>query len=305
MELRHLKYFVAVAEELHFGRAAELLFISQPPLSRQIQQLEEEIGVALFVRTKRSVKLTEAGAAFLERARRILTLADDAVTAARRVAAGQAGTLGIGFVGSATYTLLPEVLGAFRTHYPDVEMLLHEMPSGEQMQALRDGLIDVGFVRPSAQGAPLVLETIFREPLAAALSSSHRLAGSPLTHLSDLKNDPFILFPRLPRPSYADQVLALCAQNGFTPQVVQETLEIHTALGLIAANIGVAIVPNSTRLLPWPGVVYKPLPAPAPTVEMAVAYREDATAPSLTHFLEIVRTFAAGGSSNAPVVSYD
>ncbi|BDI34203.1 LysR family transcriptional regulator [Capsulimonas corticalis] len=307
MELRHLRYFVAVADELHFGRAAEQLFISQPPLTRQIQQLEQEMGVVLLTRTKRSVRLTEAGAAFLERARQILLLADEAVTVAQRIAAGQAGALGIGFVGSATYTLLPEILRSFRAQYPGIELLLHEMSSGEQIQALQDGRIDLGFVRPSTPQRSLAGEVILREPLMAALPDSHSLAASPEVSFDDLRGDPFILFPRLPRPSYADHILALCAQAGFTPTIIQETLEIQTALGLVAGNLGVAIVPASVSRLPWPGVVYKPLPPPAPTTEMAVAYRDGPLSPALANFLEIVhavaRELSATGSYTALSVS--
>src|SRR3954453_15892050 len=203
MELRHLRYFVAVAEELHFGRAARRLQLAQPPLSRQIQGLEQELGVRLLERTKRHVELTPAGKVFLEHARKLLTEADHAVAAARRAARGEIGRLAIGFVGAATYSALPELLRVFHTRFPDVELVLYEMTSAHQHDALREGRIEVGFVRPAIPDDTLARRVARGEPLVAALPAGHRLArrDEPIP-LSDLAGEPFILFPRDPRPSF-------------------------------------------------------------------------------------------------------
>lgn len=259
MELRHLRYFIAVAEELHFGRAAERLCISQPPLSQQIQQLERELGFALFHRTQRRVELTEAGRLFLEEARETLAHLEKAAIAGRRVARGEAGWLGIGFVGTATYEFLPRALSRFRERCPDVELALRELVSAKQAQALRDRRIHVGLARPAIQEEGIVSEVVCREPLMVALPEAHPHAASDHVPIEALAEEPFILFPRHPQPSYADSVLAVCARAGFRPNVVQETAEIHTAIGLVAAGLGVTIVPASVQSAHRQGVGLPPV----------------------------------------------
>jgi DNA-binding transcriptional LysR family regulator len=246
MELRHLRYFIAVAEELHFGKAAERLFITQPPLSQQIQQLERELGFLLFHRTQRSVKLTAAGQMFLDEARQTLTALERAAQAGRRVARGEAGWLGVGFVGTATYEALPAALSAFRAAYPEVELVLRELVSARQAQALRDHRIHVGLTRPPLREEDLVSEPLVQEALLAALPAAHPLAAAERLALAALAGEPFILFPRFPSPSYADFVLACCAEVGFQPQVVQEAAEMQTAISLVVAGIGVTLVPPPT-----------------------------------------------------------
>ena len=290
MELRHLRYFVAVAEELHFGRAAERLFIAQPPLSIQIKQFEAELGFPLFVRTNRTVELTPAGAFFLDEARHVISSLENSVSAARRVARGESGWLGIGFVGSATYALFPKALGQFRAQFPDVELVLRELVSGRQAQALRDGRIHVGLARPPIEEAGTVSEVLVQEPLVAALPASHPLAKKPRIHLSDLAGERFVLFPRHPKPSYADSVIAHCEAAGFTPDVVQETAEMHTAVGLVAAGLGVSLVPESVTAETRPGLVFRSLEPPAPITELAVVYRESETPPVLESFLRILKS---------------
>lgn len=294
MELRHLRYFVAVAEELHFGRAAERLSIAQPPLSQQIQQLEKELGFALFLRTQRRVELTPAGHLFLEESRAILSGLEHAVAAGRRVARGEVGWLGIGFVGTATYAFLPRVLSIFRERYPQVELVLRELVSARQAQALRDRRIHVGLARPAIAEEGIVCEPVVREPLVVALPEGHPLAArqdEPLP-LSALAHEPFVLFPRHPKPSYADAVIAVCEQAGFRPQIVQETVEIHTAISLVAAGLGITLVPASVRSAHRDGIVYREFTVPAPMTELCLAHRTEETSPIVASFLAVVREVA-------------
>src|ERR1051325_5213431 len=228
MELRHLRYFIAVAEELHFGRAAEKLCIAQPPLSQQIQQLERERGFVLFNRTNRKVELTAAGQLFLDEARETLAGLENAVHAGRRVAKGEVGWLGIGFVGSAPYQMLPRILSSYRERYPEVQLVFRELVSGRQVQALRDRRIHVGFARPPILEDDIVSEVIMTEPLVAALPEGHPLASKGAIVLRKWAQEPFILFPRHPSPSYGGFLISLCETAGFRPNVVQETAEIHT-----------------------------------------------------------------------------
>jgi DNA-binding transcriptional LysR family regulator len=293
MELRHLRYFIAVAEELHFGRAAERLFISQPPLSQQIQQLERELGFLLFNRTQRRVELTAAGQLFLDEARETLSGLEKAVAASRRVARGEVGWLGIGFVGTATYEFLPAVLCEFRAHYPDVELVLRELVSAKQAQALRDRRIHVGLARPAAAEEGIVSEALYQEPLLVALPTRHPLAVWERLTLVALAAEPFILFPRHPKPSYADFIVSLCEQAGFTPQVVQETAEIHTAISLVAAGLGVTLVPASVQSVHREGIAYRHFEEPQPTTELTAIHRAGETSPIVSGFLTTMRNVAS------------
>ena len=288
MELRHLRYFVTVAEELHFGRAAARLFIAQPPLSQQIQQLERELGVALFARTSRRVQLTPEGAAFLVEARQILASVEAAGAAAKRAARGETGWLGIGFAASATYELLPAVLHDFRAAFPEVVLSLQELNAAEQASALREKVIHVGFARPYAPLPEAVVNGVQQEPFLVALPETHRSAMLNSLALAALADEPFISFPELPKPSYAEVVRLACEGAGFTPHVVQEVREMQTALSLVAAGFGVALLPASVRHLHRDGVRYRPLEEPAPRTELTVMSRLDDPSPTLQNFLEIV-----------------
>ncbi len=289
MELRHLRYFVTVAEELHFGRAAARLFIAQPPLSQQIQQLERELGVTLFARTSRRVQLTPAGTAFLLEARQILAHLDTAADAARRAARGETGWLGIGFAASATYDLLPAVLHDFRAAFPEVALSLQELNAVEQASALREKVIHVGFARPYAPEPEAIVHAVQREPFLAALPDLHPLTNRAFLPLAALSNEPFISFPALPKPSYAEIVRLACESAGFTPHVVQEVREMQTALSLVAAGFGIALLPSSVQHLHRDGVAYRPLLEPAPRTELAVVSRRDDPSPVLENFLAVVR----------------
>lgn len=289
IELRHLRYFVAVAEELHFGRAAERLHMAQPPLSQQIRQLEEYLGFQLFYRTKRSVRLTEAGQQFLDDTRQLLHQLEQAIETGRQISRGERGQLVIGFVSSAAYNVLPLILRAFRSQVPAVRLELHEMATNEQLQWLREGKIDIGFLRPPVEDKTLHLQIIVREPMVVALPETHPLAAESQIALATLANESFILFPRLLSPRAYDQIIGLCQQAGFSPKVVQEAMQMQTIVSLVAGNIGVAIVPVSLQNMQRTGVIYKPLAEPAPCAEVAVAWRSNDTSASVQQFLTIMQ----------------
>ena len=295
MELRHLRYFVTVAEELHFGRAAQRLQIAQPPLSQQIRQLEEELGVQLFHRTKRSVQLTEAGQLFLEEASQILTRAEQAIQIVQRADRGETGRLTLGFVGSATYSVLPGVLKVFRRRFPEVLLSLHEMTTTQQVQALHEDRIHLGFVRPPIYEQELMIESILKEPFVAVLPEFHRLANETQISLGSLANDPFILFPRYLGSGFYDQIVNMCQQVGFQPQVAQEAIQMQTIISLVAAELGVALVPASVQNLQRVGVVYKALAESTSQVELAMVWRPDKISSVLQKFLEVTRQVASSG----------
>ncbi len=288
MELRHLRYFVAVAEELHFARAARRLHMAQPPLSQQIKSLEDELGVRLFDRSHRRVRLTDAGAAFLTGARRTLATAERAADAARRAARGETGRLAIGYVASVAYQLLPAILRAFRRRAPDVTLVLEEMSSAEQSRALAAGTLDVGFVRRPPPIEPgLAGIVVRREPIVLALPRGHALAALRVIRLSELRAEPFIVFPARPRPSWADVAIDLCRRAGFEPAVAQEAIEMTSALSLVAAGIGITLVPASVRAIRRPGVVFRPI-APAPMSELVLVRRAEPASEIVTRFLDVV-----------------
>jgi DNA-binding transcriptional LysR family regulator len=289
MELRQLRCFIAVAEELHFGHAAQRLHLAQPALSRQIQNFEHELGIQLLFRTRRRVELTAAGAIMLEQARSLLRHAEQAVRAARLAAQGRTGWLAVGFVGSATYDVLPASLKLFRQRSPGVEVTLSEMTTAEQVQALHEKRIHIGFLRPPVRAGGLVLETIIREPVMVALPRGHRLARRTSISLRALAGEEFILYPREPRPSWIDYVTGLCREAGFEPHIAQETMEIQTSLSLVAGGVGVTVVPGAVSKMPRRGVVCRRLSRPSPNTELLAAYRQDERSPVLRDFLNVAR----------------
>jgi DNA-binding transcriptional LysR family regulator len=288
VELRHLRYFVAVAEELHFGRAAVRLGIAQPPLSQQIRQLEQELGAALFNRTKRRVELTPAGRAFLEHTRQILAETERAKRVARRAGRGEIGRLAIGFVSSADLDVLPRVLRAWHERFPDVEVELHALLTAAQVEALGHGRIDVGFIRLPTDETGLVVDAIQREPLIAVLPERHDLARRARVRLRDLANETMLLFARHTAPGYFDVFIGACRRAGFTPRLLAPG-SMQTNLALVAAGLGVSLMPASIRNLRRAGVVYRPLTPPVPQVDMAVAYRRDEPSAIVAAFLQTVR----------------
>jgi DNA-binding transcriptional LysR family regulator len=273
MELRHLRYFVAVAEELHFGHAAEHLHISQPPLSKQIRRLEAELGVELFWRNRRRVELTRAGRLLLANALPLLSEADRIQTLMRRAGQGMVGQLGVGFVGSASYEALPQILRAFRDRYPDVELNLDEQTTADQVELLREGRIDVGLVRPPVTDKSIKLTPLVTEQLIAALPDSHPLAARKSIAVSELSGEPFVCLPRRLRASLYDDMFSVCRQAGFTPNVVQEAEEMQTIISLVSAGIGVSLAPAAVETFQRPHVVYRPLRGPNANLELALAQR--------------------------------
>ena len=259
MELRHLRYFVAVAEEKSFTRAAERLHIAQPPLSRQIQQLEEELGVVLIEKGVRPLRLTEAGAFFLAHAKPLLDQVHDLRTMTQRVGKVER-TLSIGFVASTLYGLLPDMIRRFRERHPEVEVLLHEMTTVEQLRALKEGRIDVGFGRLKSEDPSIRRILLREERMVVALYPGHRLAGGEGgLRLRELIHEPLLVYPKAPRPSFADQVLAAFSEANLAPDHVQEVRELQIAMGLVAAGQGIAIVPESVQGMHHRHIVYREL----------------------------------------------
>ena len=262
MELRHLRYFIAVAEELHFGRAARNLGISQPPLSQQIQALEEELGARLFDRTNRRVELSEAGRLFLDEARRVLAQVDKAADVARRAQLGELGEMKIGFTSSAPFnSSIPRAIYAFRQAFPAVHLNLQEMSSAEVVEALGNESIEIGLMRPLPLPDSVQTTELFREPLVAVLNASHPLADGPVTgiELAALAQEPFVFFPRSYGSGLYSQLLSLARQAGFSPHIAQEAGEAMTIIGLVSAGLGVSVLPASFQWMRIAGVAYRPL----------------------------------------------
>jgi LysR family transcriptional regulator, benzoate and cis,cis-muconate-responsive activator of ben and cat genes len=286
-ELRLLRYFVAVAEELHFGRAAQRLHLAQPGLSQQIQALEQQLGVKLFERTSRQVRLTTAGAVLLDEGRRLIAQAERVVDQVRRAGLGQVGRITVAAIGSATYDVIPRLLREHRRRYPDVEVVLREMSTPAQAKALRSGEIDVGFLRLPADVGDLVSRTVREERMALMLPESHPLARLTEVPIRALEREPLILFPAAPRPSWADSVIAACREAGFEPVVAQEAMESATVVSFVAAEIGVAPIPEGLAVLARPGVVCRPI-TPALVTRLAVVHRAESLQPVVAALLELV-----------------
>ncbi len=291
MELRHLRYFTTVATELHFGRAAEKLHIAQPPLSKQIQQLERELGFELFTRTKRSVVLTPAGKEFLIEVERIFHQLDRAIDIGRKTSRGELGQISIGFVGSATYNILPVMLQQFRDRYPQVQIELHELTTDRQLIWLHEGRIDIGLIRPPIVDRALSSQVIFQESLVVVLPINHHLAHLPEIEIRSLAAESFILFPRQLAPGLSDPIIATCQAAGFSPRVVQECIQMQTIVSLVSANMGISILPASIREAQRQGVVYKPIKSGGADLEklaqIAIVWRLDDDLPTMNRLLEI------------------
>ncbi len=288
MELRHLRYFITVAEELNFTRAAERLHIAQPPLSQQIGDLEAELGVKLFERSKRPLRLTSAGLEFLKEARLILSHVEQATRLAQRVSRGEVGRLIVGFNSSATQCVLPEILTQFRDRFPNVELVLREMDSYNQIQSLVDNQIDCGFLHSqNFDRDNLNYTSVLKEPVIVALPITHPLVKEHLVPLNKLAGESFILPVHHTGQGFYSQVINLCQQAGFTPKIVQEAVWLQTVLGLVAGGVGVAIVPASMQNLQRKGVVYKTLQDETFEIEMVVAWRKEDLSPVLHEFLHL------------------
>ncbi|MGF6571265.1 DNA-binding transcriptional LysR family regulator [Paraburkholderia sp. GAS333] len=288
MELRHLRYFVAVAEERNFTRAAQRLNIAQPPLSRQIQQLEETLGVQLLERNSRPLKLTETGKFFYSHAAQLLAQTADLESMTRRVGNIER-SLSVGFVGSTLYGMLPKIIRRFRDQNATVELSLHEMSTMDQIRALKDGRIDVGFGRIRLED-PNIRRVILREEkMIVALPEGHPLStAKPVVALRDLTNETLIIFPKSPRPSYADQVLAAFHDRALKPRKIYEVRELQIALGLVAAGEGISIVPSSVNGLKRDDVSYKELDDPTLVSPIIMSMRALDESRDIREMLELV-----------------
>ena len=291
MDFKRLRYFVAVAEERNFSRAAERLHIAQPGLSHQVKQLEDEIGVRLFDRTNRGVRLTEAGQLLLEETQGMYAQMETALRMVRRVGHGKIGRLTLGFVPSAFNEILPPFLRTFQEAFPDVELLLREMNPDQLVQSLRGERIDVAFLYLPVEEDDLDFRTVSQEPLVVTLPEAHPLAGKEKIDVRRLAEEPFVLPARYQTPGLRRAVMEVCRRAGFVPKSVQreEWLMQTTIVGLVASNVGIALMPASLeRNLRRSGVVYKPIEGTPPTVKMGVVWRRDADSPVLQSFLGIV-----------------
>lgn len=293
MELRHLRYFVTVAEELHFGRAAARLNMSQPPLSRQIQELEEELGVTLFVREYHKVALTEAGKAYLKHASQILEQVARAGQEAAGIALGRTGVLRVGHGTHLPDGFVTQLLSLFQQAARGVAIELLEAPTPRVLQALRDKSIDVGLVLAPANDAGLVVKPLWSEPLMIALPEGHAYATAPLEHLSQLANENFVTCRRYEDPGYREIVEAICQQAGFVPRVQQAVEHGKTILDLVAAGLGIAFVQYSVAAAPGKAIRYVRFPGPTPFIDSVAAWRDDTRHESLQLFVLTAQKLAA------------
>ncbi|GAS91856.1 LysR family transcriptional regulator [Mycolicibacterium brisbanense] len=289
MELRHLRYFAAVAETCHFGQAADQLHVAQPALSYAIRQLEAELDVTLFNRTTRQVELTAAGEFLQTEAARILGGVDDAVRGVRRIAAGRSGLIRLGLTGTAAFSHLPRIARVVKRELPDVALEIRaDMLTPDQCDALRAGALDLGVLRPPAVGADVQLRTIEVEPLILAVSVDHRLAVEPVVSMSDLRDEPFIVYGS--RDSAVNAaVLRSCRDAGYAPHQEHRAPGTAVLLALVAAGLGVAVVPQSVRALPLDGLVFRDL-LDAQHVELSLAWRTGEDNPLLQAVLDLLTT---------------
>lgn len=285
MELRQLRSFVTVAEELHVGHAAARLNLAQPTLSRQIAGLEQSVGVPLFSRVRRRLALTPAGEVFLAGAREVIRRSDEAVHDAQRAHRGELGSLRLGFVQSATFDTLPRLIKAFRAESPDVELDARAMTTLQQIAGLRSGRIDAGLLRLPISEPTLDTSVVSRDALVAALPARHRLASEQRIPLSALAGEPFVLYTRDEGPTVQDTIIGFCMRAGFRPQIVQEAADVQTIVALVAADLGVSLLIAPTPPTDEAAVVYRPLVDDLPPWEMALAWAHDNHSPTLGRFL--------------------
>ncbi|MBA1203313.1 LysR family transcriptional regulator [Pseudomonas capeferrum] len=294
IETRLLHQFIAVAEELHFNRAAERLHMAQPPLSQAIRRLEQEIGAPLFERTNRSVSLTPAGAAFLESAKKVLGLLDESVEKTRRVAQGVEGHLTLTFINIAPYGALLCALSRFRSAFPAVSFTMQEATTREQVEALEHGRADLGFMRPPGRTAPgLRFESILREPIMVALPTTHRLAHRKTISLAALQDDAFVSSPRHLGQGFHDQLVQLCEAAGFMPRIAQQARQLQTLVALVAAGFGVALLPASLAQERRENVVFRPIQVKAPDtlrhVDLLMVWKEHTSSTIRDRLIDEVR----------------
>lgn len=295
MDLRHLKYFIAVAEEENISRAAQRLNISQPPLTRQIRSLEQDLGVDLFTRTPRGMELTTIGRQFLGEARNICTLVDHATERTQRAAQGKLGRLDVGIFGSGIIDTIPKILLSFKDTYPDVKVQLHQMTKGEQIAALQQRRINIAFNRMLAPIPDLQMDVILREKLLVAVPVANPLAQLPEIPFPALADHPLILFPTAGRPNFIDKTIGICHEHGFFPQISHEVADSVAGVALVASGFGVCLVPETLTALTLPGVVFRPIAQMQDhwSVDLSCLYRAEDDSPILAAFLATIRAFRA------------
>ena len=290
MDLRHLRYFVAVAEELSFTRAAERLRIAQPPLSQQIRQLEEELGVCLLLRTRRHVELTESGRIYLRHARQILRSVETAAVDAQRAQRGEIGELAVGFFEHTSYTILPPILRAYRERYPEVNVQLRWFPVVAQVDALLRGDVDISFTRPVFGSAEINRKIILSEPFVIAMHADHPFAREKSIPITACADENIIAYSQKSAPDFHAMITGMCAAAGFAPRIATEVAQVYTALGLVSSGAGIAFVPASVRRVQVEQVVYRPLVDAAPAVQVLLAWIEQQPSSLMAAFIETAQT---------------
>lgn len=293
-ELRHLRYFIAVAEELHFGNAARRMNVAQPALSQQVMQLERHVGAELLKRTSRRVEMTPAGSAFLEHARRVLADVERAADSARRAARGELQTLVVGFADSAALSVLPALLRRFEAKYPDVHLELTENSTQAQLTALERSVVDVALVRGPIADDTFDVITLLRERFVVAVPEDHAFAGRRSLKVSALAPCPFVLFSRHLAPAFHDELIAMCRGAGFSPIVRAEAAEYQTILSLVAAGVGVSLVPASVKNLGRTGVTFVSLSDCTGEATVVLAIRKESSGPTLRQFVDVARALPEG-----------
>lgn len=300
MELRQLRYFVAVATEKNFRRAAERLHIAQPALSQQISKFEKELRTPLLRRTTRRVELTDAGRVLLTHGRRVLAEAEHTLAAVGHAAHGEIGLLRIGFVASAALSTVPQTVLALRESWPGLHLELSECTTGAQVEAITEGRLDVGLVREVDRASPLHVRPLLRERLVVAVHASHRFADEPSIRLADLAEERFLTFPRHQVSRLYDHIAALCHRAGFRLEAAQEALQFPTLLGLVAANTGVTVVPECLRALHLPGLHYVELSDPdAFSTVSVICHPDRQDVPPVSHFLTTATALTPAGAAQA------
>lgn len=292
MNLKQLTYFIAVAEELHFGRAAERLSMAQPPLSRQIKQLEDELGATLFNRGRSAISLTQAGERLLERGKSIMTQMEDTRLEIRRIGQGAEGRLRIGFVGSATFGILPNIIKSYRANYPDVNLSLLPMNNAQLHRALISREIDVAFARPELHDSEFLTRQLLEEPLIAAIPDTINTGSNDMLDLRALENPGFILYPEYPRPSFADVVLSYCEDLGIDTSNRVWTMDLQTALSLVSIGEGICIVPASVGTAKRNGLRYRKIEPELGVTALSVNYRLDEQGLHIKNFIRIAQNVA-------------
>lgn len=291
MELRHLRYFVAVAQHLNYSEASRRMHVAQPAISQTILDLEEELGVKLLLRTKRSVQLTAAGAIFRREAEDILLRAGEAGRLAQRAARGEVGSLGIGFFGTAAAPIMPSLVQSFRRKFPDVELQLYELNPDQQLAAFDDGRIQLGFSRPlpADRRSEFEEEVVYLDHLVVALPDTHPVAKQKIVRLKSLAGEPFVQFHRRGAPGLFDEVIANCRRAGFSPRIINEPNFMATVMTLVESGLGVSLIPRCVRTLNRAHVAIRPISPKSAPIPLCVAWRKSGINPIIEAFLDNLR----------------